>query len=149
FHLIMGAGSSRDSSMDAANLLKPALAAGDIRCIGATTTAEYRRYVEKDEAMKRRFEILNVEEPSPEETLGIVTGLKETFETHHTVAIQEDAVEATVRLTEKYISDRRFPDKALDLLDKTCANAVLGSIHARISRVERPVVDRNAVITTL
>ncbi len=148
FHLIKGAGASGDS-MDAANLLKPALASGEIKCIGATTLDEYRRHVEPDEALVRRFEILTLPEPTAEETREILTGLRPTFETYHGVTISDAALDAAIFLSDRYISDRRFPDKAIDLLDKACANAMLGSIHARTPSVDKPEIDRPAIAAAL
>jgi ATP-dependent Clp protease ATP-binding subunit ClpC len=148
FHLIKGAGASGDS-MDAANLLKPALASGDIKCIGATTIDEYRRHIECDEALVRRFEILTLPEPTAEETREILEGLRPTFESYHGVAIADDALAAAIFLSDRYVSDRKFPDKAIDLLDKACANAILGSIHARGPSVEKPTIDRAAMTAAL
>ena len=148
FHLIKGAGASGDS-MDVANLLKPALASGDIKCIGATTIDEYRRHIESDEALVRRFEILNLLEPTPQETRVILDGVRPAFETYHGVSILDEALDAAIFLSDRYIADRRFPDKAIDLLDKACANAILGSIHARAPSVEKPSIDRLAVTSAL
>ena len=106
---------------DAANQLKPALARGEVRCVGATTVAEYRKSLEKDTALARRFQVVRVEEPSPEATLGILRGLKERFETHHGVQIRDAALEAAVTLSGRYITDRYQPDKAIDLVDEACA----------------------------
>ena len=148
FHLIKGAGSSGDS-MDAANLLKPALASGEIKCIGATTIDEFRRHVECDDALVRRFEVLTLPEPTPEETREILEGLRPTFESYHSVTILDEALESSIFLSDRYVSDRRFPDKAIDLLDKACANAILGSIHARGPSVEKPEIDRAAITAAL
>ncbi len=120
-HTLLGAGAAQGSVLDAANILKPALARGEIRCIGATTIAEYRRYIEADPALERRFQPIMVEEPSPETTLEILRGLKERYERHHGVTIPDETLEATVRLAARYVPERRFPDKALDIIDQACA----------------------------
>lgn len=148
FHLIKGAGGSGDS-IDVANLLKPALASGEIKCIGATTIDEFRRYIEPDDALTRRFEILTLAEPTPEETGTILHGLRPTFESYHGVTITDDALETAIYLADRYISDRNFPDKAIDLLDKACANAIIFSIHGRLPNLEKPVIDRTAVAAAL
>ncbi|MDE6812075.1 MAG: ATP-dependent Clp protease ATP-binding subunit, partial [Muribaculaceae bacterium] len=116
-HTIVGAGGS-PGSMDAANILKPALARGEIQCIGATTLDEYRQNIEKDGALERRFQKVMVEPTSPEETLEILKNVKEKYEQHHNVTYTDDALRACVTLTERYVSDRNFPDKALDALDE-------------------------------
>ncbi len=148
FHLIKSAGASGDS-IDVANLLKPALASGDIKCIGATTIDAYRRHVECDEALVRRFELLTLPEATPEETRAILVGVRPTFEAYHGVAISAEALDAAIFLSDRYVSDRRFPDKAIDLLDKACANAILGSIHARAPSVDKPTIDRAAITSAL
>lgn len=119
-HTIVGAGSAV-GTLDASNMLKPALARGDLRCIGATTFSEYRKYIEKDAALERRFQPLQVKEPSIEDTIKILKGLKENYGTHHRVEIQKDAIEAAVELSERYISDRFLPDKAIELIDRAAA----------------------------
>ena len=116
-HTIVGAGSA-PGSMDAANILKPALARGEIQCIGATTLDEYRQNIEKDGALERRFQKVMVEPTTPEETLEILRQVKEKYEDHHNVTYTDEALEACVNLTERYVSDRNFPDKALDALDE-------------------------------
>ncbi|MCM1319071.1 MAG: ATP-dependent Clp protease ATP-binding subunit [Muribaculaceae bacterium] len=116
-HTIVGAGSA-PGSMDAANMLKPALSRGEIQCIGATTLDEYRQNIEKDGALERRFQKVMVEPTSPDETLAILKQVKEKYEAHHNVNYTDDALEACVRLTDRYVSDRNFPDKALDALDE-------------------------------
>ena len=120
-HTLVGAGVIPPSNVDAANILKPALASGEIKCIGATTVGEYRRHIERDPALERRFQPIMVEEPSIEETLEILTQLKDTYERHHQVRIDQSAVEAAVNLSAKYVSDRRLPDKAIDAIDEACA----------------------------
>ncbi len=119
-HLLLGAGSA-SGSMDAANILKPALARGAIRVIGATTTREYRQTIEKDGALERRFQVLRVEEPTPDEALVILSALKERMEKHHGVKLEEDALRAAVEWSVRYLPDQRLPDKALDLVDQACA----------------------------
>ena len=121
-HNVIGAGRA-EGSIDAANLLKPALARGDLRCIGATTIAEYRRYVEADSALERRFERIPVDEPSPEETLAILQGIQPKWEEHHGVEISGQALEAAVGLSVRFDGDHQLPDKAIDLVDKACARA--------------------------
>lgn len=127
-HTIMGAGRAEGAPMDAANIMKPALAAGEISCIGATTLAEYRRHIEKDAALERRFQPIMVEEPTPEETLAILKGLKEHYEVHHQVMIRPDALEAAVTLSVRYLADRRLPDKALDIIDEACSRVEVTSL---------------------
>ncbi len=119
-HLIVGAGRT-DGALDAANLLKPMLARGDIDCIGATTLNEYRNYIEKDRALERRFQPVLVGEPTLEDTISILRGLKEKFETHHGVKITDNALVAAVNLSNRYITNRFLPDKAIDLVDEACA----------------------------
>ncbi len=119
-HNLVGAGKS-EGSMDAANLLKPMLARGELKCIGATTFDEYRKYIEKDAALERRFQKIQVDEPTVEDTISILRGLKERFETHHGVQIQDDAIISAASLSHRYITDRFLPDKAIDLIDEACA----------------------------
>lgn len=119
-HTVVGAGSAGDA-LDAANMMKPALSRGEIRCIGATTLDEYRKHIEKDPALDRRFQPITIEEPSVEEALEIVRGVKSRLEAHHKVTIADEAVRAAVALSVRYLPDRRLPDKAIDLLDKACA----------------------------
>ena len=119
-HTIVGAGSAI-GTLDASNMLKPALARGDLRCIGATTFNEYRKYIEKDSALERRFQPIQVKEPSIEDTIQILEGLEEKYETHHCVKIQADAIQAAVELSERYISGRFLPDKAIELIDRAAA----------------------------
>ncbi|MGO3018439.1 MAG: ATP-dependent Clp protease ATP-binding subunit, partial [Anaerococcus sp.] len=120
FHMVLGAGAA-EGSMDAANILKPILAKGDIQIIGATTTEEYRQHVEQDSALARRLQPIQVEEPSVEDAIKIMQGLKEKYEKHHKVIISEEAIEAAVELTDRYISDRFLPDKAIDVIDEACS----------------------------
>lgn len=119
-HTLVGAGKS-EGAMDAANILKPALARGELRSIGATTLEEYQKYFEKDKALERRFQTVLVDEPTPEDAISILRGLKERYENHHKVRIQDDALIAAVQLSHRYISDRFLPDKAIDLMDEAAA----------------------------
>lgn len=128
-HTIVGAGSAA-GSMDAANMLKPALARGEIQCIGATTLDEYRQNIEKDGALERRFQKIIVEPTTPEETLQILKNIKDKYEDHHNVSYTDDALEACVKLTERYITDRHFPDKAIDALDEAGSRVHLINITA-------------------
>ena len=119
-HTLVGAGKS-EGAMDAANILKPALARGELRSIGATTLEEYQKYFEKDKALERRFQTVTVDEPTPEDAVSILRGLKERYENHHKVRIQDDALIAAVQLSHRYITDRFLPDKAIDLMDEAAA----------------------------
>lgn len=119
-HTLVGAGKG-EGAMDAANILKPALARGELRSIGATTLEEYQKYFEKDKALERRFQTVLVDEPSPEDAISILRGLKERYENHHKVRIQDDAIIAAVQLSHRYITDRFLPDKAIDLMDEAAA----------------------------
>ncbi|MDO4197884.1 MAG: AAA family ATPase [Erysipelotrichaceae bacterium] len=120
-HNLVGAGKS-DGAMDAANMLKPMLARGELKCIGATTFDEYRQYIEKDAALERRFQKVTVDEPTLEDTISILRGLKDRFEAHHGVIIKDEAIIAAATLSSRYISDRFLPDKAIDLIDEACAS---------------------------
>ena len=120
-HLIVGAGKA-DGAMDAGNLLKPMLARGELHCIGATTLKEYREFIEKDSALERRFQKVLVSEPTVEDTISILRGIKERFELHHGVTIQDNAIVAAATLSNRYITDRFLPDKAIDLIDEACAS---------------------------
>eukprot|EP00825_Cyclidium_porcatum_P016511 TRINITY_DN19516_c0_g1_i1.p2 TRINITY_DN19516_c0_g1~~TRINITY_DN19516_c0_g1_i1.p2 ORF type:complete len:319 (+),score=14.05 TRINITY_DN19516_c0_g1_i1:284-1240(+) len=120
-HNLVGAGKA-EGSMDAANLLKPMLARGELRCIGATTYDEYRKNIEKDKALERRFQKIQVDEPTVEDTISILRGLKDRFETHHGVRILDEAIIAAATLSQRYITDRFLPDKAIDLIDEACAS---------------------------
>ena len=119
-HTIVGAGAS-EGSMDASNLLKPALARGELHCLGATTLNEYKKYVEKDAALARRFQPVFVDEPTVEETISILRGIKDKFELHHGVKISDSALIAAATLSNRYISDRFLPDKAIDLMDEAAS----------------------------
>lgn len=120
-HSLIGTGSGSDSSLDAGNILKPALARGDIQVIGATTYEEYKKYIEKDGALERRFKPVRVKEPSVENAIKILNNIKHTYEKHHNVIISEEVIDKCVKLSDRYINDRYLPDKALDLLDEACA----------------------------
>ncbi len=120
-HTLVGAGGGGEGAMDAANILKPALARGELRAIGATTLNEYQKYFEKDKALERRFQTVMVDEPTELDAISILRGLKERYENHHKVRIQDDACIAAVKLSERYISDRFLPDKAIDLMDEAAA----------------------------
>lgn len=136
-HLLMGAGSSGEGGMDAANLLKPMLARGQLHCIGATTLAEYRKYVEKDAAFERRFQQVLVKEPSIPETISILRGLKERYDRHHRVTIKDNALVAAANLAARYLTTRRLPDSAIDLVDEAAA-------AVQVARESRPeIIDSN------
>ncbi|NLB40520.1 MAG: AAA domain-containing protein [Erysipelotrichaceae bacterium] len=139
-HLIVGAGRS-DGALDASNMLKPMLARGEIDCIGATTLNEYRQYIEKDRALERRFQTVLVEEPSPEDSISILRGLKERFETHHGVKITDQAIVAAVTLSTRYITNRFLPDKAIDLIDEACASirVEIESMPAELDAITRKI----------
>lgn len=130
-HLLMGAGSSGEGGMDAANLLKPMLARGQLHCIGATTLGEYRKYIEKDQAFERRFQQVLVKEPSIPETISILRGLKERYETHHGVNIMDGAIVSAATLAARYLTQRRLPDSAVDLIDEAAA-------AVRVARESQP-----------
>ena len=137
-HTIVGAGAS-EGAVDASNLLKPALARGELRTIGATTLDEYRKYIEKDAALERRFQPVMVSEPSVEDTIAILRGLKERYEVHHGVRITDAAIVAAATLSDRYISDRFLPDKAVDLVDEAAARLKieLDSMPTEIDQIER------------
>lgn len=132
-HLLMGAGASGEGGMDAANLLKPMLARGQLHCIGATTLAEYRKYIEKDAAFERRFQQVLVKEPSIPETVSILRGLKEKYEVHHGVSIADSAIVASANLAARYLTSRRLPDSAVDLVDEAAA-------AVRVARESQPEI---------
>ena len=139
-HTLVGAGAA-EGAVDAANLLKPALARGQLRCVGATTLNEYRKYIEKDAALERRFQPVTVGEPSVEESISILRGLQERYEVHHGVRIQDAALVAAATLSHRYISDRFLPDKAIDLIDEAAAQLrmQIDSVPAEIDEVQRNV----------
>ncbi|MDD6468253.1 MAG: AAA family ATPase [Erysipelotrichaceae bacterium] len=140
-HNLVGAGKT-EGSMDAANLLKPMLARGELRCIGATTFNEYRLYIEKDAALERRFQKITVDEPTVEDTISILRGLKDRFETHHGVQIMDEAIIAAATLSHRYITDRFLPDKAIDLIDEACATirVELDSMPAELDELTRKMM---------
>ena len=142
-HTLVGAGGG-EGAMDAANILKPALARGELRAIGATTLAEYQRYVEKDKALERRFQKVMVEEPSKEDAISILRGLRERYETHHKVRIKDEAIISAVELSERYISDRFLPDKAIDLMDEAAAK-----LRLEIDSVPEELDEMNRKLTQL
>ncbi|EAZ23337.1 chaperone protein ClpB1 [Oryza sativa Japonica Group] len=124
-HMLLGAGACKGGSMDGANLLKPALARGRIRCVGATTFDEYRKHIERDAAFERRFQKVIVEEPTTQATIAILQGLKQRYEEHHGLKIQDAAIVAAAQLADRYITGRQFPDKAIDLIDEACSTVRL------------------------
>ena len=128
-HNLIGAGGA-EGTLDAANILKPSLARGELQCIGATTLNEYRKYIEKDAALERRFQPVHVNEPTSEETLAILHGLRASYEKHHAVSISDDALDAAVLLAERYIADRFLPDKAIDLMDEACSRVRIAAFSA-------------------
>ncbi|HPD63079.1 MAG TPA: ATP-dependent Clp protease ATP-binding subunit, partial [Anaerolineaceae bacterium] len=119
-HTVVGAGAAQ-GAMDASNMLKPALSRGELQCVGATTLDEYQKYIEKDSALERRFAPVFVDEPSPEDTLKMLMGLRDRYEAHHKVHFSDEALSAAVKLSSRYVSDRRLPDKAIDLMDEAAA----------------------------
>lgn len=139
-HTLVGAGKSQ-GAMDAANILKPALARGELRAIGATTLNEYQKYFEADKALERRFQMVNVAEPDVEDAISILRGLKERYETHHKINIKDDAIIAAVQLSDRYITDRFLPDKAIDLVDEAAARLRLemNSMPEELDEVERKI----------
>ena len=128
-HTIVGAGSA-EGAVDAANILKPALSRGEIRVVGATTLNEYRKYIEKDAALERRFQPVTVGEPSPEAALEILKGLRDKYEAHHRLTITDGALEAAVALSRRYINDRFLPDKAIDLMDEAASQVRMAAESA-------------------
>ena len=139
-HTLVGAGAA-EGAMDASNMLKPALARGTLRCVGATTLNEYRKYIEKDAALERRFQPVLVAEPTVEDTISILRGLKEKYEVHHGVRIQDSAIVAAATLSHRYISDRFLPDKAIDLIDE-CASKLrieIDSMPTEIDEIQRKI----------
>jgi ATP-dependent Clp protease ATP-binding subunit ClpC len=150
-HTLVGAGSA-EGSLDAANILKPALSRGEIRCIGATTPAEYRKYIEKDRSLERRFQAVKVEPPSEKETIQVLMGIKDRYETFHHVDYSPEAIEAAVYQSSRYITDRFLPDKAIDLIDEAGARAKLREAEmsaemGEIARVVRTQVDALEPVT--
>lgn len=142
-HTVVGAGAA-SGSMDASNLLKPALARGQLRCIGATTINEYRKYIEQDKALERRFQQVYIGEPSPEDTVSILRGLKPRYELHHGVRIRDEALLAAAKLSSRYLPDRFLPDKAIDLIDEACAKLKneLTSKPTILDEVDRKIIQK-------
>ena len=149
-HMLIGAGGS-EGTMDAANLIKPALSRGEIRCIGATTLEEYRKHIEKDSALMRRFQVVMVDEPSVDESISILRGIKEKYEVHHGVQILDAALVASAKLSKRYIMDRFLPDKAVDLMDQTAASIRIGlaSKPEEIDTIDRRIVELEIEIRAL
>ena len=149
-HLIVGAGKS-DGAMDASNMLKPMLARGELHCIGATTLDEYRQYIEKDAALERRFQKVLVTEPTVEDTISILRGLKERFESFHGVKITDAALVSAATLSNRYITDRFLPDKAIDLIDEACAmiKTEMDSMPAEMDSVSRKIMQLEIEQTAL
>ncbi|MBP3422235.1 MAG: ATP-dependent Clp protease ATP-binding subunit [Clostridia bacterium] len=145
-HGLVGAGGSSDNNMDAANILKPMLARGDLQVIGATTIEEYRKYIEKDSALERRFTPVQVDEPSQEDTVAILKGLRPKYEQHHNIVITDEAIEAAVQLSTRYITDRFLPDKAIDLIDEAAAKVRIsedgGSVELQEAQEEADMYTR-------
>ena len=150
FHNIVGAGKS-DGAMDAGNLLKPMLARGELHCIGATTLNEYRQYIEKDAALERRFQPVMVDEPTVEDTISILRGLKERYEVFHGVKIQDQALIAAAVLSNRYITDRFLPDKAIDLVDEACAliRTEMDSMPTELDEIRRKILQHEIEETVL
>jgi ATP-dependent Clp protease ATP-binding subunit ClpB len=150
-HTLVGAGGGGEGAMDAANILKPALARGELRSIGATTLAEYQKYIEKDKALERRFQKVYVDEPDTESAISILRGLKERYEVHHKVRIKDEAIIAAVELSQRYISDRFLPDKAIDLMDEAASKLRLeiDSVPEELDQLERKImqleIEREAI----
>ena len=152
-HTIIGAGAA-EGAIDAANILKPALSRGEIQIVGATTLGEYRKYIEKDAALERRFQPITLDEPTPEETLEILKGIRDKYEAHHRVKISDKALEAAVNLSIRYISDRFLPDKAIDLIDEAASRLKLKNMTAPPDvreieeKIEAVKAEKEAAITT-
>jgi len=142
-HTLVGAGSA-EGAVDASNMLKPALARGELRCVGATTLNEYQKYVEKDKALERRFQQVYIGEPNVEDTIAILRGLKDKYETHHGVRIKDTAIVAAATLSNRYITDRFLPDKAIDLIDEAASKLriEIDSLPTEIDEVEREIIQR-------
>ena len=149
-HTLVGAGGG-EGAMDAANILKPALARGELKAIGATTLAEYQKYFEKDKALERRFQKVNIDEPSEEDAISILRGIKEKYEAHHKVRIKDESIIAAVELSQRYITDRFLPDKAIDLIDEASSKMrmEMNSMPVELDEVERKIrqleIEREAI----
>ncbi len=154
-HTIIGAGSTGGGTLDASNLLKPMLTSGKIRCIGSTTYEEYNKHFEKDHALSRRFQKIDIVEPSPEDTIAILKGLKKRYEDFHKVTYTDEAIEQAVRLSAQYITERRLPDKAIDIIDEAGARARIKAgypghvVVAEISEIAIPLIDRALIETVV
>ncbi|MEL6152966.1 MAG: AAA family ATPase, partial [Bacteroidota bacterium] len=150
-HTLIGAGASGEGAMDAANLLKPALARGELHAIGATTLKEYQKYIEKDKALERRFQAVVVDEPTPEDAISILRGIKDKYELHHGVRIKDDAIITAVQLSHRYITDRFLPDKAIDLMDEAAAKLriEIDSLPEELDEIQRKImqleIEREAI----
>lgn len=150
-HTLIGAGAGGESAMDAANLLKPALARGELHAIGATTLKEYQKYIEKDKALERRFQTVMVNEPSTQDAISILRGIKDKYELHHGVRVKDDAIITAVELSDRYISDRFLPDKAIDLMDEAAAKLriEIDSMPEELDEVQRKImqleIEREAI----
>jgi ATP-dependent Clp protease ATP-binding subunit ClpB len=150
-HTLIGAGGGGEGAMDAANILKPALARGELRAIGATTLNEYQKYFEKDKALERRFQKVYVDEPTMEDAISILRGLKDRYESHHGVRIKDAAIIAAVELSNRYITDRFLPDKAIDLIDESAAKLKLemNSMPEELDELNRRIrqleIEREAI----
>jgi len=150
-HTLIGAGGGGEGAMDAANLLKPALARGELHAIGATTLKEYQRYIEKDKALERRFQAVMVDEPSSEDAISILRGIKDKYEVHHGVRIKDEAIIAAVELSQRYITDRFLPDKAIDLMDEAASKLriEIDSLPEELDEVQRKImqleIEREAI----
>lgn len=154
-HMLIGAGSTGQGSMDAANILKPALSRGDLHCIGATTLDEYQKHIEKDAALERRFQKVLIEEPTVQDTISILRGLKEKYEVHHGVRITDAAIVSASELSARYITDRFLPDKAIDLIDEAASKLriEIDSMPEELDSVERKIrqleIERQAILREL
>ena len=137
-HTLVGAGAA-EGAIDASNMLKPALARGELRCVGATTLNEYKKYIEKDAALERRFQQVYVGEPTVEDTIAILRGLKERYEVHHGVRIKDSAIVAAATLSNRYITDRFLPDKAIDLIDEAASR-----LRIEIDSLPRTLINSSA-----
>jgi ATP-dependent Clp protease ATP-binding subunit ClpB len=150
-HTLIGAGSGGESAMDAANLLKPALARGELHTIGATTLKEYQKYIEKDKALERRFQTVMVEEPDAQDAISILRGIKEKYELHHGIQIKDEAIIASVELSQRYIADRFLPDKAIDLMDEAASRLriQIDSLPEELDEIQRKImqleIEREAI----
>ncbi|MEC7987847.1 MAG: ATP-dependent chaperone ClpB [Myxococcota bacterium] len=149
-HTMVGAGKT-EGSMDAGNMLKPALARGELRCIGATTLDEYRKHIEKDKALERRFQPVFIDEPSVEDTIGILRGIKEKYEVHHNIRIMDDAIIAAAVMSNRYISDRQLPDKAIDLVDEAASRLKMEieSLPQPIDKLQRTINAKKVEVQAL